>query len=190
MPRQVQILVFLVLLLEWVDLSKYSIKMGCSLETYRARIGIFGKTVKGKEVGEKGHIRKEKSYTHTSKGMFLLLIWYSINIVMAPHIISMFEVGNLRAIHPAGRTPPVSSPSFCLAAQSPPGMKHRLTAQSPTGMKHCLTAQSPPGIIHRLTAQSPKMGFPGIHPAGRTQTLSSHPLRTEQQIVAHKIPYL
>ena len=96
----------------WVDQLKYSINIGCSLEPYRERIGIFVKTVKGKKKADEGPIRKQKSYTNTSKGMLLLLLWYSINLFLAPLVISLFEVSNPSAIHPAGRAPPLPGPSF------------------------------------------------------------------------------
>ena len=34
--------------------------MGCSLETYRIRIGTFGNTFKGKEIGKSRNIKKRK----------------------------------------------------------------------------------------------------------------------------------
>ena len=54
--------------------------------------------------------------------MLLLLLWYSINIFLAPLVISIFEVSNPSAIHPAGRAPPLPSPSFrCAPGFHPSG---------------------------------------------------------------------
>ena len=97
--------------------------MGCSLESYRARIGTFGNTFKGKEIGKVGKLRRGKSDSNTSKFVLFYIAWYSLNIALAPLLLPVTATARSRevppyrcaaGVHVQGRTPPSPSPPYSL----------------------------------------------------------------------------
>ena len=141
--------------------------MGCSLETYRIRIGTFGNTFKGKEIGKVGILRRGKSDSNTSKFMLFYIAWYSLNIALAPLLLPVTAAARNRGgppyrctsgVHVPGRTPP--SPSSPYSPASSPPSSH-------------------PSCIDT-----------GVHVPGRTTPSPSHPPSIEQKEVSNAIPYL
>ena len=88
--------------------------MGCSLESYRIRIGTFGNSFKGKINTKVGSIKRKREKKGQSFVVLLYLCWCALNLVCAPtlHQSKFAKTASDQCDsggHPGGRSP--SSPS-------------------------------------------------------------------------------
>ena len=146
--------------------------MGCSLESYRIRIGTFGNSFKGNKITKVSPLRRGKNKKGQSFAMLLFLGWCALSIVCAPilHQAKFVQTNSSQCdstIQPVGMKPGTSShPPNCISGSQPGGR----TPGSPSLPSSCVR---------------------GIQPGGRTPGKQINSLtKKDQHCLLSKLPYL